>query len=392
MSLDILTMGGGGGATASLIVTGLGTGDTVRATKDGKTIAGVQKTRTVTRYQSLIPHMTSDTTPEGVVSYRNTSGGTSYYAFDGDETTMYCTVYPYTAGSDYVQYEFAAEVEISKLRMRLYNDRAFTYTFLTSEDGTTWSTVCTMSRDTSLASGIIWREHELPTPVTAKYIRCRFDLWTSLTGNPAVLPELEAWGNVEVQELVYEIAPVKEYGIWTVIASNGTKTVTQDVLVDAAVEFEVAMSYVKWLYNEGDECEDVTGGWVGTEGGYSYPGSTTGASTGTKNSDNMYFPTDTTSGSPCLGTDVKINLTPYTTLHYVRMCTASELHQPWVAVLADGKVLDGSNRQNVSGNNSALNVKEHGTIDISDVTGEYYIAAACTSSAGGGNVYQIWLE
>lgn len=65
----------------------------------------------------------------------------------------------------------------------------------------------------------------------------------------------------------FEIAPIKEYGMYTVTATNGEKTETQDVLVDAAVEYEIEMSYVLWLYREGDECEDITGGWVLENGG-----------------------------------------------------------------------------------------------------------------------------
>ena len=36
--------------------------------------------------------------------------------------------------------------------------------------------------------------------------------------------------------------PIKEYGMWTVTATNGEKTATQDVLVDAAIEFAIPMS------------------------------------------------------------------------------------------------------------------------------------------------------
>ena len=36
--------------------------------------------------------------------------------------------------------------------------------------------------------------------------------------------------------------PIKDYGLWTVTATNGEKTKTQDVLVDAAIEFTVPMS------------------------------------------------------------------------------------------------------------------------------------------------------
>ena len=36
--------------------------------------------------------------------------------------------------------------------------------------------------------------------------------------------------------------PIKEYGLWTVTATDGEKVATQDVLVDAAIEFAIPMS------------------------------------------------------------------------------------------------------------------------------------------------------
>ena len=60
-------IGGNGGETASIFVTGLSETDTVTATKDGKTYSGkwVSKEAEVP-YE--IPVMTSNTTPAGVVS------------------------------------------------------------------------------------------------------------------------------------------------------------------------------------------------------------------------------------------------------------------------------------------------------------------------------------
>ena len=57
------------------------------------------------------------------------------------------------------------------------------------------------------------------------------------------------------------IKPIRDLGTWTVTATNGTKTATQDVLVDVITEYEIEMDYKLWLYRDGDECEDVTGGW-----------------------------------------------------------------------------------------------------------------------------------
>lgn len=58
------------------------------------------------------------------------------------------------------------------------------------------------------------------------------------------------------------IKPIRDFGTWTVTATDGTKTATQDVLVDVITEYEIEMDYKLWLYRDGDECEDVTGGWA----------------------------------------------------------------------------------------------------------------------------------
>ena len=58
------------------------------------------------------------------------------------------------------------------------------------------------------------------------------------------------------------IKPIRDFGTWTVTATDGVHTKTQDVLVDVITEYEIEMSYKLWLYKDDDECEDVTGGWV----------------------------------------------------------------------------------------------------------------------------------
>lgn len=51
-------------------------------------------------------------------------------------------------------------------------------------------------------------------------------------------------------------------GTWTVTATNGTYTASKTVSItrDGQGEY-VELIYLLYLYNEGDECTDVTGGW-----------------------------------------------------------------------------------------------------------------------------------
>lgn len=50
-------------------------------------------------------------------------------------------------------------------------------------------------------------------------------------------------------------------GAFTVTATNGTKTSTETVLIDIAGVYEIEMFFKLWLYREGDECKDISGGW-----------------------------------------------------------------------------------------------------------------------------------
>ena len=51
-------------------------------------------------------------------------------------------------------------------------------------------------------------------------------------------------------------------GTFTVTATNGTNTKTETVLIDIAGVYEIHISYKLYLYQNGDENEDITGGWV----------------------------------------------------------------------------------------------------------------------------------
>lgn len=87
----------------------------------------------------------------------------------------------------------------------------------------------------------------------------------------------------------HEITGIGDKGMWTVAATDGTRTKTQDVLIDAPADFEIEMPFdanYLMLYDFGDECEDITGGW--TSSGYSSGTSGYTISAGTKNSDNLF--------------------------------------------------------------------------------------------------------
>lgn len=190
-------------------------------------------------------------------------------------------------------------------------------------------------------------------------------------------------------ESYWLIDGLRDLGTWTVTATNGTQTVTQDVLVDVITEYEITMAYRFYLYNEGDECEDVTGGW--TIDGYVYTGEVYGVRAGIKNADSFYLiglPTST-----AFGTAHKVDLSAYNTLYATfRYDKDKDKQVPWVGALLGEKDLIGRNRYPNQCFGNGVDADITASADISGLSGNHYVVAACTGSAGGGYVYKIWLE
>lgn len=49
----------------------------------------------------------------------------------------------------------------------------------------------------------------------------------------------------------FKINQIKSYGTWTITATDGTNTTTQDVLVDSATQYDIKLNYKLWLYKDG---------------------------------------------------------------------------------------------------------------------------------------------
>ena len=183
---------------------------------------------------------------------------------------------------------------------------------------------------------------------------------------------------------------LKVYGTYTVTATNGTKTATQDVLVDSATQYDIELEYKLWLYKDGDECENITGGWVGTDGGYYASGNYT---SGVKTANSLLLDGSTDGGyDKYLGTNYAIDFTNYSVLKCERIAvTANESH-PTIRVLGDNGRFCGSSNIIVIAGGTISNQVEILEADVSSVTGAHYVVVACTSSSGKGYVYKVWLE
>ena len=166
------------------------------------------------------------------------------------------------------------------------------------------------------------------------------------------------------------IKPIRDLGTWTVTATDGTDTYTQDVLVDVITEYEIEITKKLYLYRDGDECEGVTGGW--SNSGYLADSSRTRSAT--KNDDSIYFD----EYLECAGTANSIDLSPWSKLcAEITHTSGTEVAQPWVGYSAI-KNLSGSMGR-VSAGCSASGT-EIVSLDISSVNEARYVMCGLTDN------------
>ena len=140
---------------------------------------------------------------------------------------------------------------------------------------------------------------------------------------------------------------------------------------------------IKCLYNYGDECADVTGGWIAVQPQSSYPKDTT-----TKNADNLYLASNWngTSGTSAGWTfQNSVNVTAHKTLKVLATIVGSNYNR--ICLYAGTSYADTSiaSIDNSVGENIEI------SLDISNVSGEYKV---CIGAWGGSDItiHKVWLE
>lgn len=225
------------------------------------------------------------------------------------------------------------------------------------------------------------------------------------------------WNAAEAR---HEITKIADLGMWTVTATNGEKIITQDVLVDAAAEFSIEMAYRTYLYNAGDECVDVTGGWVfaityGTVQPVTNPGTQSNQwvydsasqasgneNTKQKNADNIYMAVtiaETTISLATVCAASAVDMTPYTKLKVVAEPGSDFVFGGRTRYKWPGAALTGW-----GGDDSDIVFQSQGTwdddtctLDISGVSGAVNLALLIGGyggvyTTGFARIHQIWLE
>lgn len=190
------------------------------------------------------------------------------------------------------------------------------------------------------------------------------------------------------------IATVNAKGTYTVTAtatdgSGNTKSESVEITSEGQ-SVGVALSYITYLYNNGDQYEDLTGGWT--------TGFVTGdaawiATNAELNADNMFF-NFTTYNVGGLRTVNKIDLTKYSSLIFTYTQNTSTYPSNSARCLADtvnsySKVTEitmpiGSAYVDVTDGELTS------TLDVTELTGEYYITII--SAARAIKITQIVIE
>lgn len=320
-------IGGNGGEAASIFITGLSETDTVTCTKDGKAKQGKWVDSKTVMHQDidtlLLLHgdeftdsSVSDheiTASGAVISSDEHKFGEKSFYFNGssylytivdsnldlgsEDFTIECWVYQtvlsgYPRIFDYTTNDF--HLEINKLGQVYWKIGGVISTSSAAVSINEWNHIALVRsgtmvtcylNGTSICSGTV--SGSLPITVGGKlaigyglsegatnYLKGYIDefriskvaRWTA-----NFTPPTEPYSNtVAVIKSGWLFDKLKSYGTYTITATNSTDTTTQDVLVDMATEFDIEMSYKLYLYNLGDECESVTGGWNAKNGNGSF--------------------------------------------------------------------------------------------------------------------------
>ena len=156
-------------------------------------------------------------------------------------------------------------------------------------------------------------------------------------------------------------------GTWTVTAktTDGSKEKSVDVTITAAGQVEsVSLSYKIYLYNKGDECTDITGGWVGKNVGTYY-----GIGTFTKNP-NSATASIVKMQSIFACTNNKISLTDANTIHANILSVDNTVQDKIATILAIATELNGDHTAIAGLSNGQTGDV---SIDVSNITGDHYL-------------------
>lgn len=173
-------------------------------------------------------------------------------------------------------------------------------------------------------------------------------------------------------------------GTWTVTArkEDGSKEKSIDVTITAAGQVElVTLDYLPYLYINGDECTDLTGGWVSEAKGINSGGPTGLAPTVVRGSTLEISLNGPTVGG-IVRTNNKIDLTKYSSIKFNgEMVNPTDNHDGWLQICVWSNI----GTYYMDNRVASYIVRAHQTIndaaiDISSLSGSFYVGFALFSA------------
>jgi len=179
-------------------------------------------------------------------------------------------------------------------------------------------------------------------------------------------------------------------GTWSVTATSGSKSKTISVVVDAVTTYNIAWTWGLILYDHGDECEAITGGFTiyKSSGGIV-----------TKNADNIYFKVSSQNHEASIYTTNSVDFSLYTKL-FAEVSDLALVHASPLSGFRFGtgtQYYGGWNRPGIITGSlpaSSFNVCVLSSISPKNQTIKLAInnGGTYTDSTSEFSVYKIWLE
>lgn len=343
-----------------------------------------------------VPIMTSDTTPSGVAFAKSQydANDAPWRAFSGVSGQTNTPAHSVLNDSNwYIGYDFGFPVCIK--RFVLYPQHSggtifwsrVTATLILegSVDGGTWVEIQRFTRTDRLSN--ISTSTPLTNPLDYEVeneneYRAYRVVYANSTGYSSC-NSLQFYGLKQTTIPCFRLL-ANEYGLHTITATNGTKTSTEDVLVDALMDYWVEIILARtYLYKYGREYEEITGGWYQNANG---------GNTLAKNIDHLYLYSQSTGKYGYFVTNNTINMTDYSTIHVLAECVRSnntDLNlRATTSKTAQGTYIAEIINTNISG------IKEV-SVSVTSLNGKMPVLFQGISGSGGigeYRVYAVWLE
>ena len=182
----------------------------------------------------------------------------------------------------------------------------------------------------------------------------------------------------------------------SILTSKNVEISEEDKMSDLISKVELLSEYIPplYLYKEGNECIDITGGW---KGALTYTTSywTGGQSIGTFNDSCVNLKTSAIRSLRRICTSKKINVSNYNTLYIELNQKTSTSSYGGTQLVVLNSLSEQTNWIPASVKASATGVKVVYSINLSNLNSSYYIGVVASvdySGAVEADIYNIWLE